>query len=125
MTSYPALGNFLSAYFHQDWQAEHGSAEAVVSYYLDSEADAEIVAVRDELAAVAGQGLDDAALATRLRGLGCEYDPTDDGTGWGEWLAILQRRFPAEFLRSPAPDRRGMTGGALPWGPRERSRLSS
>lgn len=93
MTSYPALGNFLSAYFHQDWQAEHGSAEAVVSYYLDNEADSEIVAVRDELSRLSSDLADETSLASRLRTLGCEYDPPADDIGWGEWLAILQRRF--------------------------------
>ena len=60
MSDTPALQNFLSAYFHQDWAMEHDSADAVVTYYLGSEADAEIVAVRDDLAAVSAEELEEA-----------------------------------------------------------------
>jgi hypothetical protein len=93
MSATPALQNFLSAYFHQDWAMEHDSAAAVVAYYLGSEADAEIVAVRDDLAAVAAEGLEEDALAARFERLGCEYDPTRDGSTWRGWLATLQGAF--------------------------------
>ena len=53
MSDTPALENFLSAYFHQDWSMEHDTADGVVDAYLGSEADVEIVAVRDDLAGTA------------------------------------------------------------------------
>jgi len=93
MSDTPALRNFLSAYFHQDWSMEHDSADAVVSYFLDSEADAEIVAVRDDLEKVAAEGLDEGALGARMRTLGSEYDPSRDGGSWRDWLATLRERF--------------------------------
>lgn len=93
MSDTPALQNFLSAYFHQDWAMEHDSADAVVTYYLGSEADAEIVAVRDDLAAVSAEELEEDALASRFARLGCEYDPTRDGATWRGWLASLQAAF--------------------------------
>lgn len=93
MSHTPALENFLSAWFHQDWMMEHDTAAGVVEAYLGSEADAEIVAVRDDLARIAAEGLDEAALGERLRGLGSEYDPTRDGASWQDWLAALQAAF--------------------------------
>ncbi|WP_133000461.1 contact-dependent growth inhibition system immunity protein [Luteimonas arsenica] len=93
MSDTPALENFLSAYFHQDWAMEHDTADGVVAAYLDSEADAEIVAVRDDLARIAAEGLDEATLGARLQGLGSEYDPTRDGGSWQGWLAALQAAF--------------------------------
>jgi hypothetical protein len=93
MSDFPALENFLSAYFHQDWRVEHDAPDAVVSYFLDSEADEEIAAVRDDLARLSAQDLDEDALGNRLRTLGCEYDPTREGSSWRDWLASLRERF--------------------------------
>lgn len=93
MQEFPALENFLSAYFHQDWAAEHSSPDAVVSYFLDHESDAEIARVRDDLARLAAQNLPELALAERFRALGSEYDPARDGGSHGDWLATLLARF--------------------------------
>lgn len=93
MNDYPALENFLAAYFHQDWQVEHDDAGAVVAYYLASEDDAAIADVRGELARLSAQGLDEAALGERLTALGSEYDPTRDGGTWQGWLRTLVARF--------------------------------
>ena len=93
MSDFPALENFLSAYFHQDWRVEHDAPDAVVSYFLDSEADEEIAAVRDDLARLSAQDLDEDALGNRLRTLGCEYYPTREGSSWRDWLASLRERF--------------------------------
>lgn len=93
MSDTPALENFLSAYFHQDWAMECDTPAGVVDGYLGSEADAEIVAVRDDLARLAGEGLDEDALGVRMRALGSEYDPTRDGGSWQGWLDALQAAF--------------------------------
>lgn len=93
MQEYPALENFLSAYFHQDWAAEHGSPDAVVSYFLDHESDAEIANVRREIKHLAALDLDESALATRFRALGSEYDPVRNGGSYRDWLAALATRF--------------------------------
>lgn len=92
MQEFPALSNFLGAYFHQDWAVEHGSPEAVVAYFLDHESDAEIAKVRGELERLAAQSLPEADLAQRLRVLGSEYDPTRDGGSYRAWLQSLVSR---------------------------------
>lgn len=93
MSDFPALENFFSAYFHQDWRVEHDAPDAVVSYFLDSEADEEIAAVRDDLARLSAQALEEDVLGVRLRALGCEYDPTREGSSWRDWLSTLRERF--------------------------------
>jgi hypothetical protein len=93
MSDFPALENFLSAYFHQDWRVEHDAPDAVVSYFLDSEADEDIAAVRGDIARLSAQALDEDALGGRMRALGCEYDPTLEGSSWHGWLASLRERF--------------------------------
>jgi len=93
MSDYPALENFLSAYFHQDWQSEHDTADAVVAYFVDSEDDEQLAEVRADLARLAAQDLDEIALANRLRALGSEYDPALDGRTWRDWFASLRERF--------------------------------
>lgn len=93
MQEYPALENFLSACFHQDWAAEHGSPDTAGSHFLDHESDAEIAGVRNDLVRLAAQDLPELALAERFRALGSEYDPARDGGSHGEWLAELLARF--------------------------------
>ncbi len=93
MSDFPALENFLSAYFHQDWRTEHDAPDAVVSYFLDSEDDEQVAQVRAELARLSARDLDEATLAGKLRALGCEYDPTLDGQTWQDWLGTLRERF--------------------------------
>ncbi|GAA3915046.1 contact-dependent growth inhibition system immunity protein [Luteimonas lutimaris] len=93
MSDFPALENFLSAYFHQDWRSEHDTADAVAAYFVDSEDDEQVAEVRADLARLSAQGLDEVALANRLRALGSEYDPSLDGQTWQGWLETLRERF--------------------------------
>lgn len=93
MSDFPALENFLSAYFHQDWRVEHDAPDAVVSAFLDGEDAEQVAEVRAELARLSAQDLDETALAGRLRALGSEYDPTLDGQTWRDWLGTLRERF--------------------------------
>ena len=95
MSDYPALENFLAAYFHQDWALEQPTPEAVVDYFRDSEAPEQVAATRDELARLLARDLDDAALGDVARELGCEYDPTRDGGSWRGWLESVQARLGA------------------------------
>lgn len=92
MSDFPTLQNFFSAYFHQDWALEHDSADRVVEAWRDGEDAGYIARARDELDRLLARDLDDAALGAAVRGLGSEYDPTRDGTGWRDWLVSVQRR---------------------------------
>src|SRR3546814_7531669 len=78
MSDFPALENFLSAYFHQDWRVEHDAPDAVVSSFLDGEDAEQVAAVRAELARLSAQDLGEEALGNRMRVLGCEYDPRSE-----------------------------------------------
>lgn len=92
MSDYPALENFLAAYFHQDWAMEHDTPEAVVDYYRSSEAPAQVAATRDELARLLDGGHDEDALAGALRAMGSEFDPRQGGGSVRDWLLATQAR---------------------------------
>src|SRR3546814_17190046 len=79
MSDFPALENFLSAYFHQDWRVEHDAPAAVVSSFLDGEDAEQVAAVRSELARLSAQDLGEEALGHRLRLPGGEAGPTTGG----------------------------------------------
>ena len=95
MSDHPALDNFLAAYFHQDWQAEQPTPEAMVDYYRSSESPAQVEATRREIERLLALEPDDAALGARLRGIGCEYDPTRGGGSWRDWLQAVHARLDA------------------------------
>ena len=92
MSDYPALENFLAAYFHQDWAVEQPTPEAVVDYYRDSESPEQVAATREDLARLLARDLDDDALGALAHRLGSEYDPTRDGGTWRGWLQDVQAR---------------------------------
>ena len=92
MSDYPALENFLAAYFHQDWALEQSTPEAVVDYFRDSESPEQVAATREDLARLLARDLDDDALGATARRLGSEYDPTRDGGTWRGWLQDVQAR---------------------------------
>src|SRR3546814_14100256 len=79
MSDFPALEDFLSAYFHQDWRVEHDAPDAVVSSFLDGEDAEQVAAVRAELARLSAQDLGDEELGNRMRVPGREYDQTPRG----------------------------------------------
>lgn len=93
MSDYPALEYLLSAYFHQDWRAEHDAPDAVVAAFLDGEDEEQAAGVRADLAKLDARGLDEDALGSELRALGCEYDPVAAGDSWQRWLAALRAAF--------------------------------
>lgn len=86
MRDYPTLENFFSAYFHQDWAMEHGTADEVIAYYRRSESPEQLSRVHGEAKELLGEDLGEAALAARITALGSEYDPTRDGMTWRGWL---------------------------------------
>ncbi len=92
MSDYPALENFLAAYFHQDWMMEQSTPEAVVDYFRDSESPEQVAATREDLARLLARDLDDEALGATARRLGCEYDPKRDGGTWHGWLESVRVR---------------------------------
>lgn len=92
MHAQPTLENFFAAYFHQDWAAEHATADAVIDFYRDHESPDQVDGARAELDALLGKELDEAALGARVTALGCEYDPTRDGQTWRGWLQRLAQR---------------------------------
>lgn len=94
MSEFPALDNFLAAYFHQDWMLDHDTADAVVDDYARGESEATVARLRDELDALLARDPDEAGLATLLRDNGCEFDPTRDGIGYRDWLRAVRERLP-------------------------------
>ncbi|TWI06142.1 hypothetical protein IP90_00406 [Luteimonas cucumeris] len=95
MSGFPALQNFLSAYFHQDWAVEHDSPQAVVDYYLEGESERQVAQLRDEIARLLAQDLDEDTLASLVQELGSEYDASQDGGTYRDWLRDIEERLAA------------------------------
>src|SRR5690606_10259438 len=95
MSEYPALQNFLSAYFHQDWAMEHDTPGAVAEYYRDSEKPERVAGTREALAQLLAAGSDEDALGARVRALVAEYDPTANGGTWRGWAEDVAARLEA------------------------------
>jgi catechol 2,3-dioxygenase-like lactoylglutathione lyase family enzyme len=83
---FPRLAHLLSAYFHQDWDAD-GTPDEVIETFIRDQWPYEIAALRLELTTLLGGGLSDPDLERLYREeLGAEFDPTADGISVREWL---------------------------------------
>lgn len=95
------LWTLFGAYFHQDFEDEHGTPEETVKAFCRDSSTEGRVEAADEIRRVL-DGTDSEAEARRVvQHLGLDYAP--DAEGWlvRDWLAELER-----FLRDPtAPTR--------------------
>ncbi len=48
-TAYPALNQFIGAYFHQDWDLDHGTEFEVIGYYIKTSWRGEVERVIEEI----------------------------------------------------------------------------
>ena len=85
---FPALGHFLGAYLHQDWDDDYQSTEMAFQDYLNDEPSS-IAEVTAELTTVLESGEDDAAIEDLLRKAGSFYIPSKHGVAPSTWLAGL------------------------------------
>jgi hypothetical protein len=94
------LRHFFGAYFHQDWDLDASSAEGVFALYVQDSTTEHRRRVIDQLARLARDTHDDAALDEKLFELGCYYSPTAEGKTSRQWMqdvmAILRRSLESE-----------------------------
>ena len=69
------LEQFFGAWFHQDWQLDAESWEAVARQFAESDGSAAATSAADSILALVQSEPDDASLAAKLSQLGCEYWP--------------------------------------------------
>ena len=91
-----ALGQFLGAYFHQDWMhikvrpdwtLENADADSVVRWFIASEPASSVRKAAEEIEELLSLGMDESQLEQAIfEDLGSYYLPTADGMSYNEWL---------------------------------------
>ncbi|BBO34338.1 contact-dependent growth inhibition system immunity protein [Lacipirellula parvula] len=87
------LRDFFSAYYHEDWDADHHDAAGVIREYINEGRNpSHLSALADAIADLVRRAGNDVDLEDcLLRSLGCYYMPSSDGLSASEWLThILQ-----------------------------------
>lgn len=84
------LRDFLSAYFHQDWRAVHGTLDAIASDYRARSSPGRLDALLGELERLQKENHDDATLEHELEALGSEVDPYAVASGPRDWLRQIR-----------------------------------
>jgi CdiI immunity protein len=88
----PALYQLFAGYFHEDWQEEFETPDAVVRGFAGDAPASAVRAAISELDRLLGAGLDEPGLARLLAdGLDCDYIPQSDGLTASAWLSRVQR----------------------------------
>ncbi|MFY0731252.1 contact-dependent growth inhibition system immunity protein [Pseudomonas sp. NFX15] len=73
-TQYPALVQFFSGYFHQDWRSDHATEDEVIRAFVADSSIEMIARVKDELILVVNTIQNEGELQEFLfEGLGCSY----------------------------------------------------
>lgn len=98
--SFHELHDFFGAYFHQDWPAEHETAEQVLDAFL-AESDAEVLrAVRQELSVLIEREQDEIELrGYLLRELSCYYSYWTVWETGEAWLRHIARKLSRQIDR--------------------------
>ena len=87
---YPNLDNLIGCYFHQDWQTEGPTVDAVLETYLKEYSAEYPPLILVELRALLL--LSDAEVEVELEKMGCEYAPEGDNTSYRKWLERMESR---------------------------------
>ena len=93
----PPLGQFLGAYFNEDWSLDHETWQEVVDSYIASEPPDLVTSAAEELKALLETEDDDSQLERRLlREFGCYFNTASVGLTPRTWLrevlGVLQQR---------------------------------
>ncbi len=88
--TYPALSQFLGAYFHQDWPEEFTGPEAAIAAFRRKEPPEVVRAACSELEQAFRELQQSSDPSKLLSDLGCYYDPQSDGHTVSEWLAHVR-----------------------------------
>lgn len=90
---YPGLSHFFGAYFHEDWNLDHASANDVIELFL-SECNREDVArIVQEITQLEGSSPTEEVLRESIFSLGSYYDVTADNVTFKEWIGRVRKRF--------------------------------
>jgi phenylalanyl-tRNA synthetase beta subunit len=84
--SLPTFAGVCSCYFHQDWELDDPTAEAVVRRYLRDADPREIELLIAEIDEFLKLEMTDEERQVVLEDLGCEYYPPSDGLTFSKWL---------------------------------------
>lgn len=89
-SNYPNLEHLIGCYFHQDWQIEGPTTEAVLEIYLKEYSAEYPPLVLAELRALLQRS--DSEVEAELEKMGCEYAPAGDNTTFRGWLNRMEAR---------------------------------
>jgi hypothetical protein len=90
---YPALGQFLGAYLHQDFLDEYGDPDGAITAFLAEAPQDSVTAACNELEKVIPlSGQMDNPEQFLCHVLGCYYAPEADGLTVADWLKRVHNR---------------------------------
>jgi hypothetical protein len=86
------LGDFLSAYFHQDWDLDSETPAEVTALYIRDSTHDQINLLRSAILRLIDSDFDNAELErSLLRDFDCFYLPSGTGETVREWLRSIVR----------------------------------
>jgi hypothetical protein len=110
-TPFYELGQFLSAYFNQDWMhikirpdwtPKNADAASVVRYFIDQSPPELLKKVAEDIDELLTVGMSEEELQQFLYAkLGSYYMPTADGVSPSDWLRSVRELFLSAVERTP------------------------
>lgn len=91
-TTLPLVHDFLGAYFHEDWVAEHEDWEEVVEQFRSETEPGQLRATALQLRGLTGAGLTDEELRAVFAALDCSVEPSAWGMSPSRWIGLVRDR---------------------------------
>jgi hypothetical protein len=91
---FPALHDFLSAYYHEDWNVNAQTANNVIIHFLSNASASEIpTQIAEEIDELLTAKINDSELNNLIFDhLGCYYSPEADNLTVRDWLASIAKQ---------------------------------
>jgi hypothetical protein len=90
---FPETQDFFGSYFHQDWLAEHDTADQVINDFLRSSDKDVLVSVHRELQTLISMHINEMDLRTFfLKELHCYYCYWNEWASGDVWLRHIERK---------------------------------
>jgi len=87
MLNFSELEHLLGAYFHQDWDLDHSTADDVIKFYKQDATDESISALKQQLLyLIDSDNNDDELQALLFEKMGCSYYYPSEWKSSKEWL---------------------------------------
>jgi hypothetical protein len=91
--NFPELTYLFDGFFHQDWQSDHGTADAVLAFYKENSSEEEHLQLEKELSMLlSNKDLTEQDYQSFLKQCHCEYLCLNEWPSSRDWMIHIKEQ---------------------------------